>query len=674
MEKRKVSFFREGRKRPTIGIFIGNYHSFHPSRLVDRIYEDLKEYDVDAHFYLGTESSSFIKDPHIRDNRFDYQYSFLYSMSNVEDLDAMIIGVGTIGIFQNLRTKADFLSCLPDVPTVYMETPEFDDRNCVVADNYDGFYSMVEHLIKVHGRKNILLITGPDYNWDSRERLRAYKDCLQNHGIVYDEKRVAHGDFSENVDDLVLQCLERNPDADAFMSANDEMAYAVYRVCSRKNISIGKDFSVTGFDDMEFARYLEPALTTVQQRNYLMADAAVKKVISLLEGKSAPQAKLPVNFIVRASCGCEYGEEARAKDIPIEMSPSLKGVDGNEYERNALLDTIRRIRTSEQHSWIGALIARDLVANADDPKYFYKNLGEALAYQKTKESYLAVYKKGVEFAPGDMPEKPANMILIMHQKGDRVDAYDMNDAPVINSGDSVPWYDEDGEGHEYMTFLLFCGKRVYGFLSVEIEPKDISYYYMLSLEIGTAIHSLELTQRQKKYRKELQKKNEILDFSASHDALTSVYNRLGFEKKADEYVKKHPDSVFTLVTADLDHLKEINDNFGHAEGDFAILKASEILIKAMGEGAVIGRTGGDEFYGLVTTDNGDTGEAVYIRIKDLCERFNTFSAKSYNIELSVGCGEVSYKDMKERRESVQIEVDAKLYEDKKNRRASIIKD
>ncbi|MCR5022756.1 MAG: hypothetical protein K6A90_00265, partial [Lachnospiraceae bacterium] len=70
MPKKKINYVRPGRVRPTIGVFVGNYHSFHPSRLVERIWARLNEYDVDAHFYLGTESSSFISDPHIRDNYF----------------------------------------------------------------------------------------------------------------------------------------------------------------------------------------------------------------------------------------------------------------------------------------------------------------------------------------------------------------------------------------------------------------------------------------------------------------------------------------------------------------------------------------------------------------------------------------------------------------------------
>ncbi len=674
MPKKKINYVRPGRVRPTIGVFVGNYHSFHPSRLVERIWARLNEYDVDAHFYLGTESSSFISDPHIRDNYFDYQYSSLYSISNVEDLDAMIVGVGTISIFQKQFEQNGVFTYLPKVPAVFMETPIFGEEKSVVTGNYDGVYEMTEHLIKVHNRKKILMITGPDYNWDSNERLRAYKDALKDNGLEFSEDMVAHGDFSENVDHLVREVLDKNPDADGFISGNDEMAYAIYRVLNERNIEIGKDFSVMGFDDMEFARYMEPALTTCRQKNYEMADAAVDKLIDMLEGRATKLSLLPADVIYRASCGCEYNEDKRAKDIPIETGSHISVQDGNVYERSALLDTVMRIRTSERHSWIGALVLRDLVEAARDPMKFYKNLGEALYYQGAKESYLMVNEKGVIIERGDPPAIPEKMKLMMHQKGEQTEVWHIYDAPESVRGEQVPWYRNDGEGHIFTTFLIFSGKKIYGSLSVEILPEEISFYYMMSLVIGTAIHSLDLTQKQKKYREELQKKNEILDYSASHDALTGLYNRLGCTNRAEVYIDDNPHRDFIVISADLDHLKEINDCFGHKEGDFAIMKASEILTKVIGPGAPIGRMGGDEFYSVVVKDENHVGEDIYKGIKYQCERFNAVSGKPYLVELSVGYMEVPYEDMKSLKESIQRNVDDRLYLDKRSRRCSIQRD
>ena len=60
-----------------------------------------------------------------------------------------------------------------------------------------------------------------------------------------------------------------------------------------------------------------------------------------------------------------------------------------------------------------------------------------------------------------------------------------------------------------------------------------------------------------------------------------------------------------MLFADLDHLKEINDCFGHTEGDFAIRKASSILNDELGGEHLLGRVGGDEFVALIMTNSGE---------------------------------------------------------------------
>lgn len=77
------------------------------------------------------------------------------------------------------------------------------------------------------------------------------------------------------------------------------------------------------------------------------------------------------------------------------------------------------------------------------------------------------------------------------------------------------------------------------------------------------------------------------------DPLSSVFNRRGFEHHAQAALARDDDVV--LIAADLDHFKQINDNFGHAAGDGVIARFAAMLIETAPAGAIVGRVGGEEF-------------------------------------------------------------------------------
>ena len=135
------------------------------------------------------------------------------------------------------------------------------------------------------------------------------------------------------------------------------------------------------------------------------------------------------------------------------------------------------------------------------------------------------------------------------------------------------------------------------------------------------------------------------------------------------YPEGHPEAA--NMNEDLDHLKEINDSFGHIEGDFAIRRCAETLKSAVGENGVTGRIGGDEFCAMIP-GNEDDGQRIREQIRRESNEFNCDSDKPYYVELSVGyhvvrCGsELVISD-------VLKDADKALYEEKKKRRKSVKK-
>lgn len=76
---------------------------------------------------------------------------------------------------------------------------------------------------------------------------------MERYHLPVSDKMIAQGDYSEFVDRQVDQLLDDNPNAEAIVFANDEMAFAGYRVCEKRGLKVGKDILITGFDDCERA-------------------------------------------------------------------------------------------------------------------------------------------------------------------------------------------------------------------------------------------------------------------------------------------------------------------------------------------------------------------------------------------------------------------------------------
>ncbi|MGF6772550.1 diguanylate cyclase (GGDEF)-like protein [Paraburkholderia sp. GAS199] len=125
---------------------------------------------------------------------------------------------------------------------------------------------------------------------------------------------------------------------------------------------------------------------------------------------------------------------------------------------------------------------------------------------------------------------------------------------------------------------------------------------------------------------------------ATLDDLTLLSNRRGFESLAQHALNvcKRLDKPASLLFFDLNDFKQINDTFGHAEGDRALTNFAEVLRHALRESDVIGRLGGDEFVALLTNSSSAETEEVTRRLKLALDVRNAEAQRGYEIRFSVG--------------------------------------
>jgi LacI family transcriptional regulator, galactose operon repressor len=178
----------------------------------------------------------------------------------------------------------------------------------VTVENVEITTKLVEHLIQVHGKRRIIFLRGPIDQEDSYRREVGYKSALAANGIPFDEDLVLNGGFERDIAYNVLDQMLGNGKQvafDAIFTGDDDAAIGTMQALHKHGYRIPEDIAVIGFDDLGFAPFLNPPLTTVRAPTESVGRIAAERLFELLENQLSNGAViLPTEIIIRRSCGC----------------------------------------------------------------------------------------------------------------------------------------------------------------------------------------------------------------------------------------------------------------------------------------------------------------------------------------------------------------------------------
>jgi DNA-binding LacI/PurR family transcriptional regulator len=178
----------------------------------------------------------------------------------------------------------------------------------VTVENFEITKQLVDHLINTHGKRRILFLRGPIHQEDSMRREAGYRAALRANQIAIDENLILTGDFERDVAyEAVNQFLGNGQVAfDAVFSGDDDAAIGVLKAVHEYGLRIPEDVAVIGFDDLRFAPFLNPPLTTVRAPTESVGKIATERLFGLLENNPSDEViVLPTEIIYRRSCGCQ---------------------------------------------------------------------------------------------------------------------------------------------------------------------------------------------------------------------------------------------------------------------------------------------------------------------------------------------------------------------------------
>ncbi|MCP4756567.1 MAG: LacI family transcriptional regulator [Proteobacteria bacterium] len=214
-------------------------------------------------------------------------------------------GLIVTGLSHETKDRIETLvqSGIPSVVT--WETLNSDKISYAGFDNYKAAYSMTSYLLRLRHRRIGLLI-GP-YSRVNRaqQRLEGYKSALRDGGIPFDPGLVLEREYTlVDGKEGMRALLNLSDPPTAVFAASDVLAMGALAAVKEKGLTVPGDVSLAGFDDIDFAAYLDPPLTTVKIPAFEMGQLAVKALIKMID-KGPEQVRqycLETDLIVRKSC------------------------------------------------------------------------------------------------------------------------------------------------------------------------------------------------------------------------------------------------------------------------------------------------------------------------------------------------------------------------------------
>ena len=541
------------------------------------ILQRLRETNEDANLYIFNSSDGWSRDEDYKAGEYN-----IFRLPDFKDFDGIILDLNNIhnqSVCEEMIEKAKNSG----TPVISIAN-EIEDFYYVGINNYAAMREMISHLHQHHGCTHFWFIMGPEDNYENMQRTAALHDYVAEHSLPDSDENY----YFESFDYLcgihgfehLLKTHGKLPEA--IICCNDNIAVGICEIAAKYGYHAPDDFLVTGFDNFDKASYYMPNISTVghirEEVGYQCADIFLR----IWAGEQVPRLNYThTECIFWESCGCHEKE-------PIDARRHLKdqimyGIETNQFDEDVLsldyelmkCDTVSDMMNCIPQC-IPAMKCDAMYLVLDEHINAFKEHPDI--YQRSKlindeEFYVVGY--------------PENMQIRFAYEDGKVLDYENASINGI-----FPVFDYPEGGKDFLFLPLHFRSRTVGYFVIRnaVYLMEKQYLFQVSKALTTAMENL--------HKKEmLEYMNEILSGLYIKDSMTSMYNRLGYQKLSERFLyETHAKGKSVLILfIDLDRLKYINDTFGHSHGDFAIITVATAILKHCAKDSIPTRTGGDEF-------------------------------------------------------------------------------
>ncbi len=575
----------------------------------------------------------------------DIGESMIYDLPDLNDFDGIISLPATAGSDAMQKKMCDVLARIKGKPHVSIDVVQ-DSAVTITFNDRDSMEQLAEHLVSEHGARKIAFVSGPLNAPVATGRIHACRNVLKRHGLDLDDRLIFDGQWTRiggrACAEKLLSLQEDLPDA--IMCGNDDMALSVFEYLKERNIRVPEDVIVTGFDAIQEA--LMRGLTTIRRPVDRAARTAVEILTAWIDGKEPGQKTviLPTEPVFGSSCGCNQDLGGIVEDLRTLVSEKW----------NTEAELIRISMLS------GAMAG---VGNEAEAREKILNFANTL---NLREFYLCVDPsvcRSIE-TPGTDTSYPDRMLLLSGVRDGRPCA-----AEFIRTRELIPGMDEAREDAACLVFCpLYYRDQSMGYVAMDPEKGNGLVLYPILMLLNGALMSLYMQTNS-------QRSALTIERMAVQDIMTGLLNRRGYMKQAPLMLDRarKEGKFFALLSADMNRMKFINDEYGHMNGDEAICRMGRALRCLDRYGMTPVHISGDEFLAYGITEDADAAVSMVKYVKDELERLNREDPWICDISAGVGV----YAAVPRAEDNIDIfmtQADQAMYDDKNKRKYGRRKD
>ncbi len=561
-----------------------------------------------------------------KDTPYDTGETNIYELINFDLIDALVITamfMPTEKCTEKLIARAKE----KNIPIIIIDG-EYSGAYCISLEYEKAFGKIVRHVIEKHGAKKLKFLGGSKGNDVSDEREAVFRSVMQECGLPVTDDDIDYGHFWwASAGDAVQRHYDKfGCMPDAFICANDSMAIGACFQIAKLGFEVPKDVIVTGIDGIAEGNTFFPSITTIMCNVSAAGETAAVRLNEIFCGRIPPVGNETVDgsIMFRESCGCE----------PINRSATDNLLKHELYNHIDL--------------WNG--FSDSIIKNAESATgsfSFDETLEKIQLFLNdvwAKECWLCICDN---FISNDYPDSIGNENTASYG-GYRKKGYDPVIKYVIHGRQNEPYGslepfrseeilpDLDGilERNRNIMFLpLHFQDRCIGYIGLEfsLTGRNFHLLYTLITNISNVLENARI-------RHEMRMVVNRLEDMYIKDSMTRLYNRRGFYRLTPEIYEKcaAEKREFMVLSVDMDGLKGINDNFGHHEGDNAIITIARALEDTSGGKDIVARFGGDEYIVAGMCRSDDYAEDFTKRFEEYLKSYNESSGKPYLVEASCG--------------------------------------
>lgn len=559
--------------RKRIGVFLGESAAEYQKIIIQSVFAKAKSlnYDVFAYASYGAYGDNLL---------YAEGEESILSIPDYNCLDGIVVCEDTFditGMDKKLEKILRKLKC----PVVYLKTPKEDFYN-VLVENIEIMKEITRHYVEKHGFTDVCYMSGKKEYQDAQERLSGFMKVMKENNIEVTEHMVFEGDYwREKGKQAIDWFMEgRTTYPQAIICANDYMALSICLELQYRGIKVPEQVCVSGFDNIEEATMHNPSLTTAEVKVSEIGTKAVEVIDNVCNGRPQERVEwIHPHILMGESCGCGSRERINNTAIMLE-------------------------RLHNQHNAM-----KRIVFMTTDCQDAFKNdeilkIAEKYAFDNNAEKMWLCFNKDYEKNSSDELEDDYKVYtdeMILSRIFQRGHSARICERHFLRREMLPHEFTDEDEPQGYMVFSIHYRNQCYGYLAMTMEEGKwiVTFTQAYLMVLANAIENIKMHQ-------EVSGLEKIRSLYLK-DPLTGIYNRRGFEKKLRSLnqtriernfltaAEREPNLYLSVASIDMDGLKYINDNFGHAEGDEALKRLSEVIKNLAQADEIYARTGGDEF-------------------------------------------------------------------------------